>query len=202
MPITTRRAVPGDAAELHALAARTFGLACPPGTQQSDIDAFVALHLATANFEAYLTDPNRILLLAESAGMPVGYTMLISGPIADPDVRALVDSATSIELSKFYVLAERHGSGIAAELMRATLEAAAGTDAASCWLGVNQMNARAAKFYSKYGFEVVGTKRFLVGEQWHDDHVRQRPLTPVNGELGQTGVHVSKHQDPARAVHH
>ena len=176
MPITTRRAVPGDAAELHTLATRTFGLACPPGTVQADVDAFVALHLSVARFEAYLKDPDRIVLLAESASAPVGYAMLVRSAIADPDVRALVDESSTIELSKFYVLAEEHGSGIAAQLMLATLEAAAGTGATTCWLGVNQENVRAAKFYAKHGFEVVGTKRFKVGEQWHDDHVRQRSL--------------------------
>ena len=176
MPITTRRADPGDAAELHTLAARTFALACPPGVSQSDVDSFVALHLSEPKFEDYLKDPNRIVLLAESDGVPAGYAMLVGGPIADPDVRALVDERSSVELSKFYLLAESHGSGIAARLMRITLEAAAGTGAASCWLGVNQKNVRAAKFYAKNGFEVVGTKRFLVGEQWHDDHVRLRAL--------------------------
>ena len=44
--------------------------------------------------------------------------------------------------------------------MRATLEAAADTGATSCWLGVNQRNVRAARFYTKHGFAVVGTKRF------------------------------------------
>jgi diamine N-acetyltransferase len=177
MPITTRRATPGDAAELHVLAARTFGLACPPGTLQSDVDAFVALNLSQEKFEDYLKDDSRIIVIAELDGVPVGYTMLVSGPIGDPDVRAVVDDCSSIELSKFYVLADNHGSGIAGELMRATLDAAAATGATSCWLGVNQKNARAARFYTKHGFEVVGTKRFLVGEQWHDDHVRLRPLT-------------------------
>jgi diamine N-acetyltransferase len=175
MPITTRRATPGDAAELHVLAARTFGLACPPGTLQSDVDAFVALNLSQENFEDYLKD-DRIILIAELDGVPVGYTMLVSGPIGDPDVRAVIDGSNSIELSKFYVLADNHGSGIAGELMGATLDAAAATGATSCWLGVNQKNARAARFYTKHGFEVVGTKRFLVGEQWHDDHVRVRLL--------------------------
>jgi ribosomal protein S18 acetylase RimI-like enzyme len=175
MPLTTRRAVPGDAAELHEVAAGTFALACPPGTLQSDIDAFIALHLSQHQFEEYLKDDLRMLLLAEDDGAAVGYAMLVRGPITDPDVRAVVDDG-SIELSKFYVLVDSHGSGVAGELMRATLEAAAGTGAASCWLGVNQRNVRAAKFYTKHGFEVVGTKRFLVGEQWHNDHVRVRPL--------------------------
>jgi ribosomal protein S18 acetylase RimI-like enzyme len=176
MPISTRRATADDAAELHDVAARTFGLACPPGTLQSDIDAFVRQHLSRERFAEYLADDRRILLLAESDGKPIGYAMLVGGPIADPDVQAVVDEASSIELSKFYVLADNHGSGAASTLMAATLEAAAATGATSCWLGVNQQNVRAARFYDKSGFAVRGTKRFLVGGDWHDDHVRVRPL--------------------------
>jgi diamine N-acetyltransferase len=176
MAITTRRAAPGDAAELHTVAAHTFGLACPPGTAPSDIDAFVAAHLSEAKFAEYLKDDARVILLAESDGRPIGYAMLARGPIADPGVRAVVPAEGSIELSKFYVLASSHGGGAARELMRATLDAAAATGATCCWLGVNQRNVRAAKFYAKHGFEVAGTKRFLVGAQWHDDHVRLRSL--------------------------
>jgi GNAT superfamily N-acetyltransferase len=183
MAITTRRAALADAAELHKLAARTFGLATPPGTLQTDIDAFIGEHLAEASFAAYLADPARIVLLAEDEGTAVGYAMLIGGPIKDPELAAVVASAadsgtrTAIELSKFYVAPENHGSGIAATLMTATLAAAAGAGAGICWLGVNQRNDRAAKFYAKHGFEIVGTKRFLVGAVWHDDHVRARLLT-------------------------
>ena len=176
MPITTRRATHDDAALLHAVAAPTFGLACPPSATRADIDAFIAAHLSAERFARYLADPDRILLIAEDDGVPVGYAMLVRGPVADPDVRAVVDEPTSIELSKFYVLADRHGSGVAATLMAATLAAAAATGAATCWLGVNQHNERAARFYAKHGFAVVGTKRFLVGTELHHDHVRARPL--------------------------
>ncbi|MFI5891168.1 GNAT family N-acetyltransferase [Actinoplanes sp. NPDC051513] len=181
MSITTRRADLSDADLLHELAARTFGLACPPGTLQPDIDAFIARHLSRESFRQYLADPRRILLIAEDDGVALGYTMLIEGPIADPDVAAVVDSGTSIELSKFYVLSDRHGSGVAARLMADTLAEAAETGAKFCWLGVNQHNVRAAKFYAKHGFEVVGVKRFLVGDVWHDDHVRVRALLQVAG---------------------
>lgn len=191
MAITTRRAVPADAVDLHRLAARTFGLATPAGTRQSDIDAFIAEHLDRASFTTYLADTARIVLLAEDEGTAVGYSMLIGGPIADPDVAAAVASVTglvphtptaqtspwtTIELSKFYVAAENHGSGAAATLMTATLAAAAGTGATLCWLGVNQLNERAARFYARHGFAIIGTKRFRVGESWYDDHVRARPL--------------------------
>jgi ribosomal protein S18 acetylase RimI-like enzyme len=199
MVITTRHAGPADAAELHELAARTFGLATPPGTLQTDIDAFISQHLSLASFEHYLADPERILLLAEKAregqSRAVGYSMLVAGPITDPELAAVVAAATAasgsgaapaagkaaatgtaIELSKFYVAPDDHGSGVAATLMAATLEAAAKTGAKTCWLGVNQKNMRAARFYAKHGFEIIGTKRFLVGEVWHDDDVRARPL--------------------------
>jgi len=176
MPISTRRASAADAAELHDVAARTFALACPPGTLQSDIDAFIGQHLSQAKFEEYLKDDHRVLLLAEVDGVTAGYAMLVGGPIADPDVRRVVEPESSIELSKFYVLADRHGSGVARELMAATLVAASESGASTCWLGVNQHNVRAAKFYEKSGFTVRGTKRFLVGGEWHDDHVRVRPL--------------------------
>jgi diamine N-acetyltransferase len=176
MPISTRRAEAADAELLHDLAARTFGLACPPGTRQDDIDAFIAGHLSADDFRRYLADPDRVLLIAAADGEPVGYAMLVRGPITDPAVAAVVDERISIELSKFYVAAERHGSGAAPALMTATLAEAAASGAAVCWLGVNQQNERAARFYARHGFEVVGDKRFRVGDEWHDDHVRVRRL--------------------------
>ena len=180
MSITTRRADLADTDLLHDLAARTFGLACPPGTLQADIDVFIARHLSAESFRQYLSDPRRIILIAEEDGVALAYSMLVSGPIGDPDVAAVVDSGTSIELSKFYLAPDRHGSGAAATLMAATLAEAAATGASSCWLGVNQHNERASKFYAKQGFEVVGVKRFRLGEVWHDDHVRVRALSAVS----------------------
>jgi GNAT superfamily N-acetyltransferase len=176
MAITVRHATHGDEQPLHALATLTFGLACPPGTTETDIAAFIATNLSAERFAGYLAAPDRAVLLACDDDRPVGYSMLVRGPIADPDVAAVVDAATSVELSKFYVLADRHGSGAAHALMTATLTEAAATGAEFCWLGVNQQNVRAAKFYAKHGFDIVGVKRFLVGTEWHDDHIRQRKL--------------------------
>ncbi|MBG0567637.1 GNAT family N-acetyltransferase [Actinoplanes sp. NEAU-A11] len=180
-PHKTRHGVIGDEKPLHDLAARTFGLACPPGTAQADIDAFIAEHLSVESFARYLDDPDRIIVIVSADDQPAGYSMLVRGPITDPDVAAVVDEKTSIELSKFYLAAERHGSGLAGALMTATLAAAAGTGSESCWLGVNQQNSRAAKFYARHGFEIVGVKRFLVGREWHDDHIRQRTLSFAHG---------------------
>ncbi|QYF75590.1 GNAT family N-acetyltransferase [Cryobacterium sp. PAMC25264] len=172
-----RSARPDEAAALAELAAATFALACPPHTSADAIAAFLGDVLAPANFEAFLADPDRLLLVAETgAGTLVGYTMLVFGEPHDADAAGAIRIRPTAELSKCYVRAEAHGSGTAAALMAATLDAARQRGAAGSWLGVNQENVRALRFYGKHGFERVGVKRFLVGERYEDDYVLERPL--------------------------
>ena len=177
MTVTTRFAGPDDAALLHRIAAATFALACPPGTTPEAVADFVASNLSETHFAGYLADESRDLLLVEVDGEAVGYTMLIAAEPTDSDVAAVVTARPTVELSKFYMLATAHGGGAAAVLMEASVEAARARAAASVWLGVNQQNARANRFYEKHGFVNVGTKRFLVGGKWEDDFVRELPLS-------------------------
>ena len=178
--LVVRIAGAADAVALAEVAAATFALACPPGTKQEDIEDFIASNLSRVSFDGYLADSNRTLLLAELDGNPVGYTMLVFGEPADPDVAAAVTLRPTAELSKCYVLPVHHGGGIASALVERSLLEASARGAAGVWLGVNQQNARANRFYEKSGFRIVGTKRFRVGAEWHDDFVRERPTaTPA-----------------------
>lgn len=161
---------------LARLAALTFPLACPPHTTDEAKAAHIARHLGEGSFARYLADPTRALLVAESDTGLLGYTMLVEGEPDDPDVAAAVTTRPTVELSKVYVHPDHHGAGIAAALVAATLEEAAARGAASVWLGVNQENARANRFYDKSGFALVGTKRFEVGDRYEDDFVRERVL--------------------------
>jgi ribosomal protein S18 acetylase RimI-like enzyme len=171
-----RRAVPDDAALLARIAAVTFPLACPPDTLPSSIAQFIATNLAPESFAAYLADADRALFVSETGGEPSGYTMLVLGEPADPDVAAAVTTRPTAELSKCYVLPEFHGGGIAAALVATSVEAARERGARSVWLGVNQQNVRANRFYEKSGFKQVGTKRFLVGARYENDFVRALEL--------------------------
>jgi tRNA (guanine37-N1)-methyltransferase len=82
--------------------------------------------------------------------------MLIPGRIGragDADAAAAVSARPAIELSRFYTRAVAHGSGtVAGPLMRATIDAAGAARASTVWLGVNEENARAIRFYEKHGF--------------------------------------------------
>ncbi|GAA4731310.1 GNAT family N-acetyltransferase [Pedococcus ginsenosidimutans] len=176
MTVQVRSATAADASTLARVAAATFALACPPHTTQASIERFIATVLSQECFEGYLADPQRDLFLAEDAGEATGYAMLVTGEPADPDVRAAVRHHPTSELSKIYVLPDRHGAGTSHLLMQACLDAARRRGSLGAWLGVNQLNARAQRFYTKSGFERVGTKRFLVGDRYEDDYVYEQGL--------------------------
>lgn len=171
-----RQATAQDAAVLHEVAAETFPLACPPHTTQEAIADFIATSLSQGAFEGYLANPQRLLFIAEQDGEVAGYTMLIFGEPTDSDVAAAVTTRPTVELSKVYVRAAHHGTGLAAQLVEASVEASISRGAHSIWLGVNQENVRANRFYEKRGFAQVGTKKFLVGDRYEDDFVRERLL--------------------------
>ena len=44
------------------------------------------------------------------------------------------------------------------------------------WLGVNQHNQRAQRFYVKHGFSINGTKTFRLGAGVENDYVMVRRL--------------------------
>lgn len=178
MTVTVRRAVEADAAGLSRLAALTFPLACTPQTSAEFLATHIATRLDPASFRRHLTDPGCVVLLAdEGAGAdPVGYTMLLAGEPTDPDVARAIRVRPTVSLERCYVHPDHHGTGVAADLMSATLEAARATGARGIWLGVSEENARANAFYARQGFEQVGTKRFHIGDAWEDDNVRERAL--------------------------
>lgn len=161
-------------AELADVAARTFPLACPPSVAPEDVAAFVTENLSPERFADYLADPGRVVLTAVEDNRIIGYAMIIRGVPDDPDVSAAVADRPSIELSKLYVLPESHGGTVSAALMSAVLERARTLGAASVWLGVNQRNGRAQRFYAKHGFAVTGTKSFRLGGHIEADYVMVR----------------------------
>jgi ribosomal protein S18 acetylase RimI-like enzyme len=153
-----------DVAELADVAARTFPLACPPATAPEDIAAFVDTNLSAERFAEYLADPRRAILTAVRGGRIVGYAMLIR------------DDDDAVELSKIYVLPDHHGGAVSRALMDRALATAEEWGARRVWLGVNQANERAQRFYAKSGFTISGTRTFQVGARLENDYLMVREL--------------------------
>jgi GNAT superfamily N-acetyltransferase len=155
-----------DTEELATVAARTFPLACPPSTAPENIASFIDTNLSAERFAEYLADPRRAIITAAQDGRIVGYAMLIRDDRTE-------DTA---ELSKMYVVPDHHGAGVSTALMERTLAIAREWGVRRVWLGVNQGNQRAQRFYAKNGFEVSGTRTFQVGDRRENDYVMVREL--------------------------
>ncbi|MGZ4525814.1 MAG: GNAT family N-acetyltransferase [Mycobacterium sp.] len=154
-----------DVQQLSDLAARTFPLACPTSMAPENIAAFVDANLSAPRFAEYLADPHRAVLAAAQGGRIIAYAMLIRGGADD-----------TAELSKIYVAPEHHGTGVATALMDLALATAGAWGVGRVWLGVNQANERAQRFYAKSGFTVSGTRTFQVGAGCENDFVMTRAL--------------------------
>jgi ribosomal protein S18 acetylase RimI-like enzyme len=176
MTLYVTAAGPADVSHLADVAARTFPLACPPSTTPDNVRAFIAEHLSATRFGEYVADPDRSVLAVRVDEGIVGYAMLIRGVPDDDDVQRAVPLRPAVELSKIYVLPDRHGAGVSAALMGAAIERARELDARCLWLGVNQENGRAQRFYAKHGFSVNGTKTFRLGAGIENDYVMIRPV--------------------------
>jgi GNAT superfamily N-acetyltransferase len=151
-------------------------LACPPWSRPEDIASFVDGNLSTDCFAAYLNDPQRAVLVARHDDRIVGYAMLIRGVPDDANIQRAVPVRPAVEVSKLYLLPDFHGQGVSTALMDAALATATEWGARCVWLGVNEKNQRAHRFYSKSGFNVNGTKTFRMGAFVEDDHVMIREL--------------------------
>lgn len=175
MPIKVTAAEATDCTELAEVAARTFPLACPSSSTAENIAAFIAANLNADRFGEYVRD-NTVLVARANGATIVGYAMLVDGIAEDPDVQRAVTLRPAMQLSKMYVLPEFHQAGAAGALMTAALAEAAVLGATGVWLGVNQENERAQRFYTKHGFHRSGTKTFRVGDRLENDYVMQRSV--------------------------
>jgi ribosomal protein S18 acetylase RimI-like enzyme len=175
---TVTAATPADIDEVADVARRTFPLACPPSATPDNIVAFIEANLSPARFAEYLAAADRAVLVARDGGDApiVGYAMLIRGVPDDADVQRAVTLRPAVELSKIYVLPDSHGGAVSAALMQAGLGYARDVDAKSVWLGVNEENQRAQRFYAKHGFTITGTKTFQLGARIEHDFVMVRPI--------------------------
>lgn len=89
-----------------------------------------------------------------------GFAVLRRGasePVVDPYPKP-------IELLRMYVDSPFHGTGAARMLMEAGIEHARREGYQTLWLGVYEENAKAKRFYDKFGFRHVGAHDFVTGE--------------------------------------
>lgn len=173
-PLALRRATPADAATYARVARETFH---DSYAALSD-PAMMAVHLhrnfGEALQRAELEDAaNTVLVAEEPGGAWAGFLSLRTG-----DAPSCVTTAAPLHLARIYVVRAWHGRGAGAFLLDAAVAEARRRAHDALWLQVWERNARAQRFYAKHGFTQVGTHPYRFGDEWEDDLVLLRPVSP------------------------
>ncbi|WP_374942573.1 GNAT family N-acetyltransferase [Sphingomonas sp.] len=171
-PITYRDARPADGPLLDAMARRiwveTFQHSCSAGDMALYLDGAYG---SRGTLLRDLADHAHRFHLALAGEAIAAYAKL--SPLWLDEA---IVGAHAVQLSQLYVATPWHGAGIAQALMAWVIDTARRADAASLVLTVWEENARARRFYERYGFVQVGDYAFQTGRQVDRDLIMRLAL--------------------------
>ena len=170
-----RPATLADAPLIATLGADTFVTSF--GAQNTPEN--LAKHLSKAFGEEIqrreLSNPDITYLIAEVDGRIAGYAQVHEGEAPE-----CVNGPSPVEVRRFYVVHDFHGTGIAQALMDACATEARRRGGRTLWLGVWDQNPRGIRFYTKFGYVDVGGQIFMLGDDPQQDRVLSLSLeTPL-----------------------
>lgn len=161
-----RMANPDDAVALARLGKTTFLDTYAAFNQPEHIQEYVAKAFNPAKTGVELQDQEAVFLVAERDSRLIAYAKIRTSRMP-----AGVPSDSATELERIYVSRAYFGNGIGRMLIDAAVVETLRRDRKSLWLGVWKANPEAVAFYRKCGFEIVGSKVFMMGPDPQEDHV-------------------------------
>ena len=172
--VTITPAGPKDAATLAAIGAATFLEAFCEFIHGPDLILHLQRQHNSDVYRAYLQDPEprtaAWLALHETTQAPIGYALTCPPDLPVPTTER------DVELKRIYVFSTFHGTGVATALEEAAETHARKLGAPTLLLGTHQDNERAAGFYAKRGYRMIGRRPFQIGHAIMDDVVMGKKL--------------------------
>ena len=163
--IALRTCVPGDEEALALVGAATFLETFAGLLDGPDILAHCRVQHAAAQYAVWLADPTYKLWLAELRGASVGFAVL-----SPPDLPIAL-TKDDIELKRIYLLHRFQGGGLGRRLLEWSAAEARSSGKKRLLLGVKADNTAALAFYHRFGFVLIGERKFLVGSMLCDDYI-------------------------------
>jgi ribosomal protein S18 acetylase RimI-like enzyme len=164
--ISIRTGNTSDFVLLTTLGRRAFYEAFGEHNNPDDMQVYLDLAFNSETIREQLDDPEVVYFIASCQDDPVGYTKLKRNSFP-PELKDM----KCIQLERIYALQAYIGKKIGKHLMEQCIETGKKENFEYLWLGVWQENERAISFYKKWGFEVIGTKQFIIGKEVNDDFV-------------------------------
>jgi ribosomal protein S18 acetylase RimI-like enzyme len=164
-----RKATVKDSALVASFSARTFQDAFGSKNTKEDMEVYLSANFNEEYVCSQLLDPSSTYLLAFQKDRLIGYSMLHAGEVPDE-----VSGLKPIELVRIYIDGMHKGKGYGSRLMEAIIQVAGQGLHDVMWLGVWEQNKSAIAFYTKWGFDKVGMKEFILGSDVQHDLIMER----------------------------
>lgn len=170
MNLDIRPATVREANLLSVLATTAFYETYFEQDEPDDITAYCLNSFNPQQFLSEIENPASTFFIAYHNGKAIGYAKLRDGE------KPAKVAQNSIELQRIYTVERFWGKGAGEILLQHCFKVAQEKGFQNIWLGVWEENVRAQKFYSKYGFERVGTIKFSYGETFGINLVLEKKL--------------------------
>jgi len=171
MKIDIKQASAEDAQLLSDMGARMFDASFGPFNRPEDMQAYLEKSFNQEVISAELQSDNTIYLLVLLAEQVIGYAKVWLSQAPDS-----VPGRNPVELARINIDLAYSSMGYGSQLMEACLEAARQLEGDTLWLGVWERNEAAIRFYRRWGFEIVGTMEFVLGDDMQKDYVMARGI--------------------------
>ena len=171
-----------DAPALAEFAARTFEETFSADNNPEDLETHLSTNYGVEQQSAELADPNVITLLAR-----VDEALMAYAQVRRSTPPPCVTHAAPVELHRFYVDRQAHGTGLASSLMLEVHRAVRDFGGRHIWLGVWEHNPRAIAFYRKAKFVDVGSQFYMVGPDRQLDRVLVAKVHPLDSRPSPAG---------------
>ncbi|MGK2950959.1 MAG: GNAT family N-acetyltransferase [Thiobacillus sp.] len=159
-----QRLTAADVDAVSALARVVWQATYPSLISQAQIDAMLADRYAPERIREQLGDPHQAWWVAKQNHTLTGFA------------HALLD-ASGCKLDKLYVHPHSQRQGIGGALLRTVEAWARARQTRRLWLQVNRGNTQAIRAYVQYGFRIVESRVFDIGDGFvMDDHVMEKLL--------------------------
>ncbi len=165
------RVLSSEVDTLLNLARKTFYDAFAHQNNPDDFEAYTATAFTREALLAEIDNPESAFYFALIDNDPVGYIKLNYGT-----AQAEYQDAEGVEVSRLYVHAGHQGKKIGNQLLDFAINKSAEDGLEYIWLGVWDQNYAAQRFYTRNGFEPVGTHAFVIGTDVQTDILMKREL--------------------------
>jgi ribosomal protein S18 acetylase RimI-like enzyme len=126
---------------------------------EADINLYISKTYTPDVFKEELSDPKNIYHIIYYNQQPAGFSKIIFN---SPHSNIKEENITKLE--RIYLLKEFYSLKLGAELLKYNIELSKQNKQAGMWLFVWKENPRAVNFYTKAGFEIIGSYDFKLTE--------------------------------------